>query len=197
MICVQKKLIGDGENWAYLWNISHYLHLLSVGKKQLEFFQEILFFFAQSNAQLVKKTKTKQNIKQQQKKKTRKTKQSKTIITTKNSILTTLTNSAFLLLEMVNVLTLCQAFLISFFRSPIYFCFTHTDCTLVRKRIPQGGRPSLQRRYMNHSSNYETELRWLDTVFQGQYLPSLRINYVAINKVLEKLPPQLYFLFNH
>ena len=69
MICVQKKLIGDGENWAYLWNISHYLHLLSVGKKQLEFLQEILFFFAQSNAQLVKKTKTKQNIKQQQNKK--------------------------------------------------------------------------------------------------------------------------------
>ena len=69
MICVQKKLIGDGENWAYLWNISHYLHLLSVGKKQLEFFQEILFFLAQSNAQLVKKTKTKQNINQQQKKK--------------------------------------------------------------------------------------------------------------------------------
>ena len=68
MICVQKKLIGDGENWAYLWNISHYLHLLSVGKKQLEFFQEILFFLAQSNAQLVKKTKTKQNIKQQKKK---------------------------------------------------------------------------------------------------------------------------------
>ena len=60
MICVQKKLIGDGENWAYLWNISHYLHLLSVGKKQLEFFQEILFFFARSNAQLVKKKKKKQ-----------------------------------------------------------------------------------------------------------------------------------------
>ena len=35
-------------------------------------------------------------------------------------------------------------------------------------------------------------LRWLDTVSQGQYLPSLSINYVAINKVLEKLPPQLY-----
>ena len=35
-------------------------------------------------------------------------------------------------------------------------------------------------------------LRWLDTVFQDQYLPSLSINYVAINKVLEKLPPQLY-----
>ena len=35
-------------------------------------------------------------------------------------------------------------------------------------------------------------LRWLDTVFQHQYLPSLSINYVAINKVLEKLPPQLY-----
>ena len=37
-------------------------------------------------------------------------------------------------------------------------------------------------------------LRWLDTVFQGQYLPSLSINYVAINKVLEKLPPQLYLI---
>ena len=35
-------------------------------------------------------------------------------------------------------------------------------------------------------------LRWLDTVFQGQYLTSLSINYVAINKVLGKLPPQLY-----
>ena len=30
-------------------------------------------------------------------------------------------------------------------------------------------------------------LRWLDTVFRGQYLPSLSINYVAINNVLEKL----------
>ena len=36
-----------------------------------------------------------------------------------------------------------------------------------------------------------TTLRWLDTVFQGQHLPSLSINYVAINKVLEKLPTQL------
>ena len=35
-------------------------------------------------------------------------------------------------------------------------------------------------------------LRWLDRVFRGQYLPSLSIKYVAINKVLEKLPPQLY-----
>ena len=35
-------------------------------------------------------------------------------------------------------------------------------------------------------------LRWLDTVFLGQYLPSLSINYVAISKDLEKLPPQLY-----
>ena len=37
-----------------------------------------------------------------------------------------------------------------------------------------------------------TPLRWLDTVFQGQYLPSFSINYVAKNKVLENLPPQLY-----
>ena len=39
---------------------------------------------------------------------------------------------------------------------------------------------------------YNVLLRWLDTVFQGQYLPSLSINYVAINKVLEKLRQQLY-----
>ena len=36
-------------------------------------------------------------------------------------------------------------------------------------------------------------LWWLDTVFQGQYLPSLKINYVAINKDLEKLPPQVFY----
>ena len=31
-------------------------------------------------------------------------------------------------------------------------------------------------------------VRWLDEIFQGQYLPSLSINYVAIHKDLEKLP---------
>ena len=37
------------------------------------------------------------------------------------------------------------------------------------------------------------DLRWLDTVIQGQYLLSLSINYVVINKQdLEKLPPKLY-----
>ena len=35
-------------------------------------------------------------------------------------------------------------------------------------------------------------LRWLDIVFQGQYLPSLSVNYVAISKDLEKLTTQLY-----
>ena len=34
--------------------------------------------------------------------------------------------------------------------------------------------------------------KWLHTVFHGQYLPSLSINYVATNKHLEKLPPQVY-----
>ena len=37
-------------------------------------------------------------------------------------------------------------------------------------------------------------LRWLDGVFQGQCLQSLSINYVAINKDLEKLPRQLYWI---
>ena len=36
-------------------------------------------------------------------------------------------------------------------------------------------------------------LKWLDRVFQGQYLPNLSINYVAVNKDLEKLPSQLYW----
>ena len=35
-------------------------------------------------------------------------------------------------------------------------------------------------------------LRWLDIVFQGQYLTSLSVNYVDISKDLEKLTPQLY-----
>ena len=35
-------------------------------------------------------------------------------------------------------------------------------------------------------------LRWLDTVFESEHLPRLSVNYVAINKDLEKLTPQLY-----
>ena len=31
-------------------------------------------------------------------------------------------------------------------------------------------------------------IMWLDEIFQGQYLPSLSIIYVAIHKDLEKLP---------
>ena len=45
---------------------------------------------------------------------------------------------------------------------------------------------------MRANSYEKIYLRWLDRVFQGQYFPSLSINYVAINKDLEKLPPQLY-----
>ena len=44
------------------------------------------------------------------------------------------------------------------------------------------------------SSSGKRQLRWLDTVFEGQYLPSLSINCVAINKDLEKLPLQSYQL---
>ena len=45
----------------------------------------------------------------------------------------------------------------------------------------------------NTTRNFQKlpRVRWLDTVFRGQYLPSLSINYVAINKDLEKLSPQL------
>jgi len=37
-------------------------------------------------------------------------------------------------------------------------------------------------------------VRWLDRVFQGQYLPSFSINYVAIKKKKKKLSPQLYWM---
>ena len=46
----------------------------------------------------------------------------------------------------------------------------------------------------NKTNKANFVLRWLYIVFQGEYLPSLSINYVAINNVLEKLPPQLYYV---
>ena len=58
----------------------------------------------------------------------------------------------------------------------------------------QTARPSLgSNDHVKWRSRLQLEtLRWLDIVFQGQYLPSLSVNYVAINKDLEKLTPQLY-----
>ena len=47
-------------------------------------------------------------------------------------------------------------------------------------------------KFIPHLSSKMVRLRWLDIVFQGQYLPSLSVNCVAINKDLEKLTPQLY-----
>ena len=41
---------------------------------------------------------------------------------------------------------------------------------------------------VSKSSQLPAYLRWHERVFQGQYLPSLNINYVANNKDLEKLP---------
>ena len=37
-------------------------------------------------------------------------------------------------------------------------------------------------------------MRWLDGVLQGQHLHSFSIDYVAMNKDLEKLPQQLYYI---
>ena len=37
-------------------------------------------------------------------------------------------------------------------------------------------------------------LRWLDWIFLGGYLPSLSINYVAMNKDMGKRLPQLYYI---
>ena len=38
------------------------------------------------------------------------------------------------------------------------------------------------------------DLRWLDWISYGQYLPSLSINYVAINNDIEKRSPLLYYI---
>ena len=50
----------------------------------------------------------------------------------------------------------------------------------------------MQTPWRSHTATESKQLRWLDTVFEGQYLPSLSVNYVAINKDLENLTPQLY-----
>ena len=42
-----------------------------------------------------------------------------------------------------------------------------------------------------HNININCLTRWLDTVFQVQYLKSLSINYKALQKDLQKLPLQL------
>ena len=38
------------------------------------------------------------------------------------------------------------------------------------------------------------QLRWLDWIFLGGYLPSLNNNYVAMSKDIEKRFPQLYYI---
>ena len=37
-------------------------------------------------------------------------------------------------------------------------------------------------------------LRWLDLISKGQYLPSLSIDYVAINNDIVKRSPLLYYI---
>ena len=37
-------------------------------------------------------------------------------------------------------------------------------------------------------------LRWLDWIFLGGYLPSLSFNYVGMSKDMEKWLPQLYYI---
>ena len=45
------------------------------------------------------------------------------------------------------------------------------------------------------TSSCETHiLRWLDWIFLGGYLPSLRLNYVGMSKDMEKRLPQLYYI---
>ena len=39
-----------------------------------------------------------------------------------------------------------------------------------------------------------SQLRWLDWIFLGGYLPSLSINYVGMSKDKKKRLPQLYYI---
>ena len=43
-------------------------------------------------------------------------------------------------------------------------------------------------------SHQPVELRWLDWIFLGGYLPSLSLNYVGMSKDMEKRLPQLYYI---
>ena len=42
--------------------------------------------------------------------------------------------------------------------------------------------------------NWRLDLRWLDRIFLGRYLPSLSLNYVGMSKDIEKRLPQLYYI---
>ena len=56
--------------------------------------------------------------------------------------------------------------------------------------------PELQFTMPHLALGYATydDLRWLDWIFLGGYLPSLSINYVAMSKDMEKRFPQLYYI---
>ena len=47
---------------------------------------------------------------------------------------------------------------------------------------------------MEITVNYEPELRWLDWIFLGGYLPNLSLNYVGMSEDIEKRLPQLYYI---
>ena len=42
--------------------------------------------------------------------------------------------------------------------------------------------------------DFRCNLRWLDWIFGGWYLPTLSINYVGMSKGMEKRLPQLYYI---
>ena len=42
--------------------------------------------------------------------------------------------------------------------------------------------------------SFKINLRWLDWIFLRGYLPSLSINYVGMNRDMEKKLPQLYYI---
>ena len=44
------------------------------------------------------------------------------------------------------------------------------------------------------ASKYTIDLRCLNWIFLGGYLPSLSINYVGMSKDMEKRIPQLYYI---
>ena len=59
--------------------------------------------------------------------------------------------------------------------------------TEVERKRPSHG-------FFNRVLRSTRDLRWLDWIFLGGYLPSLSINYVAMSKDMKKRLPQLCYI---
>ena len=69
--------------------------------------------------------------------------------------------------------------------APVFHPLRSTPITLAAMRV---------RKTTSEKTFLTLNLRWLDWIFWGWYLPSLSINYVGMSKDMEKRLPQLYYI---